>query len=308
MKHHIETIPKYKSITWEMTNYCNYSCSYCIPELNGGSVPLPKSFDNIIQLVKEFRQDEKLIFDIMGGEPTLWPKFKEFCFALKNTSIAETHIIFSTNASRTLRWWETFDAPVSDLGLSFHPEEASVQHFIDVIKEIQHRYNVKVYIMYPPNNIEKSQELFDKIVENKLRVRATAKAVMDWTSGGNGLVEGYNPVVLQTISDSDYEHENCDALSIDNTLYFNDKPTNVKDVISNKLNNFKGWNCKLGQDNLYIKANGNIQGAACGIADAFLGNINTGYVTKTQPVICPRTWCTCGADIEIEKWNTNTPE
>ena len=87
MKHHIETIPKYKSITWEMTNYCNYSCSYCIPELNGGSVPLPKSFDNIIQLVKEFRQDEKLIFDIMGGEPTLWPKFKEFCFRFYNGSL-----------------------------------------------------------------------------------------------------------------------------------------------------------------------------------------------------------------------------
>ena len=308
MKNHIYTLPKFKTITWEMTNYCNYNCSYCTPELNGGSIPLPKSFDHIIKLVKDFRQDKNLIFDIMGGEPTLWPKFKEFCFALKNTSDAETHIVFSTNASRTLRWWQQFDAPVSNLGLSFHPEEASVEHFIDVIKEMQHKNNVTVYIMCPPKNNEKSKKLLKEIIKNKFRVRALLKLVMDWGSGGKGLVAGYDDATLKLIADSNYKHPDCDLEPIDHTLYYNDNPIGVRQIINKNLNQFKGWSCKLGSDNLYVKANGNIQGSACGIHGSVLGNLDSGYELKTNPVICTREFCGCAADIEIEKWYTNTIE
>ena len=28
---------KYLSVTWQVNNFCNYKCSYCIPELNAGS-------------------------------------------------------------------------------------------------------------------------------------------------------------------------------------------------------------------------------------------------------------------------------
>ena len=205
MMHYITTNPLFKKITWEMTNYCNYKCSYCNAECNSGSVPLPKDYDHIIRLVENFRDNQPLIFDIMGGEPTLWSKFKDFCIALKNTSYKNTHIVFSTNASRTMRWWKTFDAPISDLGLSFHPEEASVEHFVDVLKEIHYKYNVTVYLMCPPKCYEKSIELFKKIEEVQLVVRAMLKPVMDWSSGSKGYVDGYTEKLLLTISKSKYK-------------------------------------------------------------------------------------------------------
>lgn len=308
MMQHIETNPRFKKITWEMTNYCNYKCSYCNEECNGGSVPLPKDYNHIIELVENFRNNEPLIFDIMGGEPTLWPKFKDFCNALKDTSTSDTHIVFSTNASRTMRWWKTFDASVSDLGLSFHPEQASVDHFLDVIKEVQLKYNTTVYIMCPPTGYEKSIELFNKIKENQFVVRAMLKPAMDWGSGGKGYVKGYSEKLLKTISKSNYKHKDCKRSTISQTLYYNGKESNVRKLINDQLNQFKGWSCKLGQDYLYIKADGSIQGAACGIKGSLLGNLDTGYELKTEPVICTRNFCGCAADIEVEKWFTNTPE
>ena len=307
MMQHIKTNPSFKKITWEMTNYCNYKCSYCNEECNGGSVPLPKDYNHIIELVENFRNNEPLIFDIMGGEPTLWSKFKDFCIALKNTSYKNTHIVFSTNASRTMRWWKTFDAPISDLGLSFHPEEASVEHFVDVLKEIHYKYNVTVYLMCPPKCYEKSIELFKKIEEVQLVVRAMLKPVMDWSSGSKGYVDGYTEKLLLTISKSKYKHKDCKRSTISQTLYYNGKESNVRDIINKKQNQFKGWFCNLGQNHLYIKADGRIYGSACGIKESLLGSLNN-YKIKNGPVICSNLWCTCGSDIEIEKWKCNTVE
>ena len=305
---HIVTKPNFKKICWEMTNYCNYSCSYCTPELNGGTVPLPKSYDNIIELVKQYRGNDPMLFDIMGGEPTLWPLFEEFCYALRDTSTANTTIIFSTNASRTMRWWKQFNAPVTEVGLSFHPEEASVEHFVDVIEEIQHRYNVVLWIMAPPGKLQKkSWNLFNKCKENKYRVKAVMKPVMDWHNG-NGMISGYTEKGLDKIKNhGQYKHPDVRG-AIEAQLFYNNKTIDVRHIINNQMNSFTGWSCNVGMQNLYIKTTGEIYGSACGIKESYLGNLATGFEIKTEPVVCPKRWCTCATDIEIEKWNTNTLE
>jgi MoaA/NifB/PqqE/SkfB family radical SAM enzyme len=309
MKNHIIQKPDFKKISWELTNYCNYSCSYCTPELNGGTVPLPKSYDNIIELVKKFRGNEPMLFDIMGGEPTLWPLFEEFCYALRDTSTADTMIIFSTNASRTMRWWKQFKAPVTEVGLSFHPEEATVEHFVDVIEEIQDKYHVVLWIMAPPGKLQKkSWKLFNMCKKNEYRVKAVMKPVMDWYNG-SGMISGYTEKGLEKIKKhGTYKHSQYRSCAINNELYYNGKVTDLRYIINNKMNGFKGWKCKVGMQNLYIKASGEIYGSACGIKESYIGNLETGFELKTEPVVCTKRWCTCGTDIEIEKWNTNTLE
>ena len=78
------------------------------------------------------------------------------------------------------------------------------------------------------------------------------------------------------------------------------KPVNSNRLAAERLNNFEGWHCWL-SDAIFINAYGDISAGSCGVSGK-IGNINEDWIEfYDQPIVCPKSHCTCGTDIIIPK-------
>lgn len=93
----------------------------------------------------------------------------------------------------------------------------------------------------------------------------------------------------------------------------------IEDLVSTKLNQFKGWQCQAGIQNLYIDFDGKVWISNCASTPGAnrvqfqgtkrwgqLGTIEEKYTFPTNGVICPMASCGCGSDIVITKWYSGT--
>ena len=93
----------------------------------------------------------------------------------------------------------------------------------------------------------------------------------------------------------------------------------IEDIVSSKLNQFKGWQCQAGVQNLYIDFDGRVWISNCASTPASnrvhfrgtkpwgrLGAIEDVYTFPTAGVVCPMASCGCGSDIVITKWSAGT--
>lgn len=91
----------------------------------------------------------------------------------------------------------------------------------------------------------------------------------------------------------------------------------IEDIVSSKLNQFKGWQCQAGVQNLYIDFDGRVWIANCASVQAnsrvyikgtrpwgYLGHIEEQYGFPNTGVTCPINSCGCGSDIVITKWQS----
>ena len=92
----------------------------------------------------------------------------------------------------------------------------------------------------------------------------------------------------------------------------------VEDLVSSRLNFFRGWHCEAGLENLYIDFDGRVWVANCAGSRAYqwddiekawgyLGNIDTKFQLPTSNVICPYASCGCGSDIVTTKYRGDKP-
>lgn len=303
---YIYRYPVIKKIVWTPTTVCNYHCSYCPSGSHDGKYRWPENYTSIIEFINQWRGDAELTLDILGGEPTLWPEFSKFCSELVNSSPAFTKIIFSSNGSRSLRYWAEFDAPVSKIGLSFHPEYKNEEHFINVVKLLHEKYHMEVFLMLIPPYIDLVKSVYESLKEFK--VKCTVMSVVEKTvNDHSGII---NPL-------EEYEEFSKNGF-FDNSLPFkgtpyqtfiadNDQvlsPINPQHLINTQQDNFKGWDCYVGRDTLNIHPNGDVYGSSCSVGPCY-GNIHDQKKIEiiNSPIKCPYEYCGCGTDIEIEKKN-----
>tara|TARA_A100001035_G_scaffold200284_1_gene160772 strand:+ start:797 stop:1777 length:981 start_codon:yes stop_codon:yes gene_type:complete len=306
----LETVPKFKSMTWVSHTYCNYSCDYCVPEFYNGKYRWKDDFTDIINLVKNFRKNSPLRFDIMGGEPTLWPKFSDLCKKINDTG-EKNYITFSTNGSRTINWWKKFDAPTSEVVLSFHIiSGASISHFIEVIKILSDKgYRVIVFLMMHPKHFKSIKKSAKKVIKLNLKCNLYVKLVSDWKNmeKGGALIDGYTQQMKDFAVKIKYEksHPRQDfwkylCLHASDSKSYK-RPIDLRDLINQEKNSFKGWMCATGIDYIGVESNGDIYGSQCR-HHGKLGNIHTGYTLPKAPQTCYREFCNCGSDLEIYKF------
>jgi hypothetical protein len=73
------------------------------------------------------------------------------------------------------------------------------------------------------------------------------------------------------------------------------------ELIARGENNWKGWNCYIGLQNIVIDFNGIIRGGWCGVG-GIIGNIeDKKFKLPVKPVLCVTTNCYCGLDIMATK-------
>ncbi|SVA43260.1 uncharacterized protein METZ01_LOCUS96114, partial [marine metagenome] len=79
---------------------------------------------------KKFNKTEFWLCLVGGGEPTLWPHFNTFCREIKKEHNVRLKV--TTNASRTLRWWDQNVEYLDRATLSAHHEFIDIDHFMKV--------------------------------------------------------------------------------------------------------------------------------------------------------------------------------
>lgn len=296
--------PVIKKIVWTPTTVCNYSCSYCPSWSHDGKYRWPKEYKNLIKFINTWRNDSELTIDILGGEPTLWPDFHIFCDDIIKSSSHFTKIIFSSNGSRSLRYWEEFSAPVTNIGLSFHPEFADIDHFINVVNVLHNRYPLTIYLMLVYPHLECIKSIYEKLKDYNVNVTIMS-VVNKTTNDHSGIIskfQEYDDFAKTTFTNK--------SILPEKMLYYrtyvsdgiDEIPIKVQNFINEGKDKFKGWDCFMGRDTLNIHPNGDIYGSSCSSGPCY-GNINNLDLINisNSPFVCPHEYCGCGTDVEIEK-------
>lgn len=293
-----------------VTNVCNYKCHYCSPNVHSGSSGFPdyeKLLNFLNYLHTDVNQNKKYLI-IGGGEPTIWPKLKKLILNIDDSY----SINITTNGSRTIRWWKHFIDicidKIFEIVISVHWESVDINHIIEVCKLLEkENIRVTVFLLADKIAIDKVKLYHKKLIEENLNININVKPVKDFTNGQSP--QNYNQEDIDFINTQYFRSKKIEKHSdIPDKLIINgnEQPRHyIREIMSKKMNSFKGWNCHLGVAKLAINHDGRVFGAQCKTAVAYCyGNIYNDANLKITPQVveCTTEWCGCLTDIMIPKW------
>lgn len=286
-------------VTLFIHNVCNYNCSYCSDFHRDGSQRWPTDWAPYIKLIEELKERNKYLYvEVLGGEPTVWPKFQDFVDTISSDNV---FVEYSTNASRTLRYWEKFRSQRAFVFLSWHYEEADDDHFYKVAEIMQHKASVSIPLMILPNNFERAKVLFERL--KGLKVEITPKFVRKSIHGTEYFK--YTDEQREWITSNNYFNMKDFGLdwTFPRNLHFDGEPMAFMKVLDKELHRFKGFTCTAGMKRLMVEPDGNILRCTKRVGGS-LGNLLTGeYTLPDKPIVCDYTACPCKLDAIVEKWN-----
>jgi organic radical activating enzyme len=298
-------------IEFVLGNVCNYKCHYCFPGCNEGTHRWPdidKTISNIKKLFEYYKSKGKKNFDlkIIGGETTLWPDLVYFIEELKKDTNLFSRI--STNASRTLRYWEENSKFFNEITISVHNEYTDLNHIISVADVIhkQETSDLYVYVMMDPLNWNKSLNNFDYLYIQKRNWFLSPQAVL---FNGKTIYSNEQKKIFENLprrfsySINKTQIKNISMMTREGNL----EPYDGKKILLNNANRFLGYKCNIGVDRIYIDIDSNIRGACGQIlfdGDLYIkdNNFSEKIMTKEiKPAICQQKFCSCGAEIALTK-------
>jgi len=285
-------------LTLFVHNVCNFSCSYCNDYHRDGSYRWPTDWQPYIDLIKNVKKQNKYIYvEVLGGEPTVWPKFQDFVDTISDEDV---FVEYATNASRTLRYWEKFKTQNAFVFLSWHAEEANDDHFYEVAKIMQHKASVSIPLMIVPDNYERAKLLYERLQD--LNVEITPKFTRT-SIDGTSYFE-YTDEQREWIQNNSWHKMKPFGINwkIPQNLHFDGEPMRFMKVLDKGLHKFEGYTCTAGIRRLMVEPDGNIKRCTKGVGGS-LGNIKTGtYTLPKDPIVCDYRACPCKLDAVVEKW------
>ena len=78
--------------------------------------------------------------------------------------------------------------------------------------------------------------------------------------------------------------------------------SNVNDLLMTEENQFSGWECWAGIQNITIDNEGNVWRAICRQGNK-LGSIYSDFEIPLDTVLCQKKSCNCAADIQLTKYH-----
>lgn len=284
-------------VTLFIHNVCNYNCSYCSDFHRDGSSRWPEDWQPYIDFLDRVKQtNEYLYVEVLGGEPTVWPKFQEFVDTISDD---RTFVEFGTNASRTLRYWQQFKTQRAFVFLSWHYEEADDDHFFEVANIMQHKASVSIPLMIVPDNFERAKLLYERL--KTLDVEITPKFTRT-SIHGHSYFE-YTDEQREWIQNN-YFHRMRDFgidWQIPRNLHFDGEKVKFMTVLDKEMHKFDGYTCTAGLRRFMVDPNGDIKRCTKRVG-GIIGNIFEDYDLPTEPILCNYAACPCKLDAIVEKW------
>lgn len=320
--------PYLLDISWDPTNFCNFKCRYCWPEANAATHKLG---DNVDSIVDNFRHlmnyytehcgKTKFRFCMTGGEPTLWKPLEDFIFKIK-----EKHDVYFTlvsNGSRTMRWWEENSHLIDNAHLTHHLAQGNISH-ITKVADILYSAGCKVTVKVLMDPLFWDQGIADI---DYMKTNSKYK----WFILACGVHEIQESDTIPKYTKEQVKYLKRDVKRIPNLLWIwknkhllidhiklyestgilkNKKKiyANASTYFTKNLNFFKGWECSVGIDYVYINWTGDLRGA-CG-SKLYRMNSNYNILSPTfkqefnpiiQPVLCEFDACYCSTETHLDK-------
>lgn len=280
-------------VTWDLSNKCNYRCSYCPSMFNDGSSGWP-DWNNVQRFIQQLNEktNKQICFRISGGEPTYWKHFYEMADCVKSYG---NYFSFLSNGSRDVEYFKYMSRVTDGLILSYHPEYSNKEHFVDLCNVMN--CPVAVNLMLTPSNFDEMLKVAEYLYNNS-SVAVWPKVVLDKVSMSNDIAP-YTSKQRDTINNWQYFRKLDDTKVHRGELLLNGKTVSANDLILQGLNKHKGWTCWSGVDQLNISFNGEIYKADCQVGGV-VGTI-TDFELPTEPQICTKDSCNCLSDIYLRK-------
>jgi MoaA/NifB/PqqE/SkfB family radical SAM enzyme len=171
----IQVIPaeQYFSITWKLTNRCNYDCMYC-PSKWHDAVSQHHSLDRLKsawETIHNKTKANKYKISFTGGEVTSSRSFLPFLRWLRENYSEQLHqILVTTNGSATLKYYTRLLEFVDVISLSLHSEHVNEVEFFNTVaglkKQLTSSKFLQVNIMdefWNADRIVQYQQLLDKL-------------------------------------------------------------------------------------------------------------------------------------------------
>lgn len=283
-------------VTWDLGNKCNYRCSYCPSMFNDGSAGWPAWTDvrNFIKQLNTQVLGKEVCFRISGGEPTYWKHFIDMASEVKSYGNTFT---FLSNGSRDLNYFRAIEAFTDGLILSYHPEYANKDHFVEISKVMT--CPIVVNLMLTPSNFEDMLEVADYLYANS-NMAVWPKVVLDKQSMSNDIAP-YTTAQRNKINNWPYFRKLDDSKIHRGEILLDGVNVSANDLLLNGLNKHKGWNCYSGVDQINVGFTGEVYRADCQVGGV-IGTIQD-VVLPTTPQRCDKDSCNCLSDIYLRKTN-----
>lgn len=288
-------------ITWEITNYCNYSCSYCWPESHSNKNKYPTNFSNIKNFFSNLEKidiykNKKISIELFGGEPTLWNGLINFINFFKNFNF-----VLVSNGYRKPFYWEYFPK-ISMICLTFHPERSSISHFDEIVDILlQKDQNVIVSFMHLPKYRDLNDTLFRTMSKKRGKLIYVSKIVRDIIT--NEPIKEYDKKDFEIIKNNNF-YNKVNIGDIPGKFVIDGKIQDNffwKNIQKENKNSWLGWKCYIGSNRLFIRANGDIYKSSCGIGGK-IGNIfSDDFYINNKYEICTKNICGCKTDALVRK-------
>lgn len=297
-------------VNWCLTNICNYKCTYCPDSLHNGTRKGP-SLDlvkNFFQKVKVAQPDKKVFFEFTGGEVTYYKQFPELIRYIKESG---GYVGILSNGARKIDFWEKHHEFIDHICLSFHSEQGDPEHFFNVASYICQRITTHVNIMMKPENFDTCYELARRLArECQLSIAMQPLlenmdgALFDYTDYQKKILDEQ---ILFWSPDPQFkmlpEHKPFIARGAMKGRYQdgNEKVFSTPELISKDLNQWAGWECSIGVENLVVDLEGNIIRGWCNVGGN-IGNVtDADFQLPQKPITCNKKYCNCGQDIMASK-------
>jgi organic radical activating enzyme len=299
-------------VDWMLGNACNYACSYCPPALHNGTERwVPAS--TILNFAKAIaghaaQQNKSLVFQLAGGEVTAIPFFLETLKALRDLGI-KTLII--SNGTKDLSWWQKAVSILDEVVLTFHPEQAILDHFLNVVQITSGAIRTHVNVAAPPEHFERSLYVAETLERECSNISITLKPMLvDFKDE----LYPYDPLqlgILQTRQFATPIHKHASAARGAMIATYADGSTELLEAsqfVSTGRNLWGGWQCNAGIELLCIKPSGDIFRGECKVGGR-MGNIADpdNIFWPLQSITCTKNTCSCLLDIMTTRWK-NKPE
>lgn len=279
-------------IQWSFGNSCNWTCEYCPPYLHNSSFNWPsyESATNfLINLFNHIKQSNNTIrLDFLGGEVTLckyFPEILQLCWA----NNARTSII--TNGSRTKRYWGEILPFLSIVNFTYHPQHSNFTHYKEIVG-MAIKENCKVFcqfaavIDYMDDIVSHAEELISTYSHDVViiikplfdKANQTGEHFYKYTKKDLNIMFRDGPGEI--IKDQILTYE-------DGTIVY----YGANEILSNKMNNFKGMRCEIGTNLIVIDMSGNIRTSVCPQSQIIGKVSDTVFTFPTEPVICNQNLC-----------------
>lgn len=306
---------RFVNVVWQVSDVCNYRCSYCNPGNWGGAHPNREAekYIGVLEKILDHYLDRgcrSFKFFFSGGEPTVWPPLVPVIEFIRS-KVERPLIAVNTNMSRPLAWWKEHSHLFQDIVASFHVESANRERYLECVEYLQYR------VGYLACRLLMHDERFQEVADFADVLRAHLKnCVLEYAplfahlsphSEMHHYQEAWKREYLEKYQ---YERKSeapfclldaarpayCMELTSDGQQH----GLNSNRLVAEGRNHFSGWKCWI-DDSIFITPNGDIRTASCS-QGAIIGNINEGRVRLGgDPVTCRAARCNCGTDINIPK-------